>query len=118
MIKDNKIIGAVLFGDTADGTRLMQMIREETDISGMAKTSILTDSSGGGGAASGVAEMKDDAIICGCNGVTKGTICSAIKEQGLTTVDEVKNCTTASRSCGGCKPLVSDLLAFTLRCFL
>ena len=78
------------------------------------KTAILTDSSGGGGAASGVAEMKDDAIICGCNGVTKGTICSAIKDQGLTTVDEVKNCTTASRSCGGCKPLVSDLLAFTL----
>ena len=58
--------------------------------------------------------MKDDAIICGCNGVTKGTICSAIKDQGLTTVDEVKNCTTASRSCGGCKPLVSDLLAYTL----
>ncbi|MGG1515689.1 nitrite reductase large subunit NirB [Paenibacillus oryzisoli] len=113
VIQDNKIIGAVLFGDTADGTRLMQMIREETDISGMAKTSILTDNSSGG-AASGVADMKDDAIICGCNGVTKGTICSAIKEQGLTTVDEVKNCTTASRSCGGCKPLVSDLLAFTL----
>ena len=45
VIKDNKIIGAVLFGDTADGTRLMQMIREETDISGMAKTAILTDSS-------------------------------------------------------------------------
>ncbi|RTE02104.1 nitrite reductase large subunit NirB [Paenibacillus whitsoniae] len=113
VIQDNKIIGAVLFGDTADGTRLMQMIREETDISGMAKTSILTDSSSGG-AASGVADMKDDAIICGCNGVTKGTICSAIKEQSLTTVEEVKNCTTASRSCGGCKPLVSDLLAFTL----
>ena len=43
VIQDNKIIGAVLFGDTADGTRLMQMIREETDISGMAKTAILTD---------------------------------------------------------------------------
>ncbi|WP_261304775.1 nitrite reductase large subunit NirB [Paenibacillus andongensis] len=115
VIKDNKIIGAVLFGDTADGTRLMQMIREETDVSGMGKTAILTDASGGtGGASSGVADMKDDAIICGCNGVTKGTICSAIKDQGLTTVDEVKNCTTASRSCGGCKPLVSDLLAFTL----
>ncbi|MGG1554696.1 nitrite reductase large subunit NirB [Paenibacillus ferrarius] len=114
VIQDNKIIGAVLFGDTADGTRLMQMIREETDISGMAKTAILTEGSGSGGGASGVVDMKDDAIICGCNGVTKGTICSAIKEQGLTTVEEVKNCTTASRSCGGCKPLVSDLLAFTL----
>ncbi|UJF32053.1 nitrite reductase large subunit NirB [Paenibacillus hexagrammi] len=113
VIKDNKIIGAVLFGDTSDGTRLMQMIREETDISGMEKTAILKDNSGSG-AASGVADMSDDTIICGCNGVTKGTICSAIKEQGLTSVEEVKNCTTASRSCGGCKPLVSDLLAYTL----
>ncbi|MCD1258110.1 NAD(P)/FAD-dependent oxidoreductase [Paenibacillus athensensis] len=114
VIRDNRIVGAVLFGDTADGTRLMQMIREGTDISGMEKTALLRDGSEKGGAASGVAEMKDDAIICGCNGVTKGAICSAIREQGLTTVEEVKNCTTASRSCGGCKPLVSDLLAYTL----
>ncbi|MFC5447321.1 nitrite reductase large subunit NirB [Paenibacillus aestuarii] len=115
VIQDNKIVGAVLFGDTSDGTRLMQMIREQTDISGMGKTAILTDSSGSGSSVTGgVASMSDDAIICGCNGVTKGTICSAIREQGLTSVEEVKNCTTASRSCGGCKPLVSDLLAVTL----
>jgi nitrite reductase (NADH) large subunit len=115
VIKDNKIIGAVLFGDTADGTRLMQMIRSGTDISQMEKTSILRDGADkGSSGGSGVAEMSDDSIICGCNGVSKGTICSAIKDQGLTTVDEVKNCTTASRSCGGCKPLVSDLLAYTL----
>jgi nitrite reductase (NADH) large subunit len=112
VIKDNKIVGAVLFGDTADGTRLMQMIRSGTDIAGMEKTSILKDSSDN--ASAGVADMSEDTIICGCNGVTKGAICSAIKNQGLTTVDEVKNCTTASRSCGGCKPLVSDLLAYTL----
>ncbi len=115
VIKDNKIIGAVLFGDTADGTRLMQMIRSGTDISGMEKTALLRDSSSNpGSAGGGVAEMSDDTIICGCNGVSKGTICSAINEQGLTSVEEVKNCTTASRSCGGCKPLVSDLLAHAL----
>src|SRR5207302_624545 len=96
VIKDNKIIGAVLFGDTADGTRLMQMIRSGTDISGMEKTSILRDGADKGAGGSGVAEMSDDSIICGCNGVSKGTICSAIREQGLTSVEEVKNCTTAS----------------------
>ncbi|NHN32055.1 nitrite reductase large subunit NirB [Paenibacillus agricola] len=112
VIKDNKIVGAVLFGDTADGTRLMQMIRSGTDIATMEKTSILKDSSDKADA--GIGEMSDDTIICGCNGVTKGTICSAIRDQGLTSIDEVKNCTTASRSCGGCKPLVSDLLAYTL----
>jgi nitrite reductase (NADH) large subunit len=114
VMKDNKIIGTVLFGDTADGTRLMQMIRSGTDISGMEKTSILRDSSDKGAASAGVANMSDDTVICGCNGVSKGAICSAIKGQGLSTVEEVKNCTAASRSCGGCKPLVSDLLAYTL----
>jgi nitrite reductase (NADH) large subunit len=58
--------------------------------------------------------MSDDKIICGCNGVSKGAICSAVKEKGLSTVEEVKNYTSASRSCGGCKPLVNDLLAYAL----
>ncbi len=113
VIRDNKMIGAVLFGDTSDGTRLMQMIRDGSDISGMEKASILREpaSSGEGPA---VAAMSDDTIVCGCNGVSKGAICSAIREQGLTSVDEVKNCTGASRSCGGCKSLVGDLLAYTL----
>ncbi|KIL38765.1 nitrite reductase [Gordoniibacillus kamchatkensis] len=114
VIKDNKIIGAVLFGDTADGTRLMQMIRSGTDVSGMEKTAILRDSAAEAGAGGGATDMSDDAIVCGCNGVSKGAICSAIKEQGLTSAEEVKNCTGASRSCGGCKPLVKDLLALTL----
>ncbi|XOK62249.1 nitrite reductase large subunit NirB [Paenibacillus elgii] len=115
VIQDNKIIGAVLFGDTSDGTRLMQMIRDGSDISGMEKAAILRESAGSGGnAGSGVAAMSDDTIVCGCNGVSKGAICSAIREQGLTSVEEVKNCTGASRSCGGCKPLVGELLAYTL----
>ncbi|MDF2815201.1 MAG: nitrite reductase [Paenibacillus sp.] len=115
VIKDNRIVGAVLFGDISDGTRLMNMIRTGEDISAMEKTSILRDGSEGkSGSTSGVAEMTDDTIICGCNGVSKGTICAAIREQDLTTVEGVKNSTTASRSCGGCKPLVSELLACTL----
>jgi nitrite reductase (NADH) large subunit len=116
LIKHNKIVGALLFGDTSDGTRLMKMIREGTDISGMEKTAILGDSSGGSGkgGSAGAATASDDEIICGCNGVTKGTICSAIRDNGLKSVEEVKNCTSASRSCGGCKPLVSELLEHVL----
>ena len=114
VIQDNKIIGAVLFGDTSDGTRLMQMIKNGTDISGIEKTSLLRKSDLNKSNVTGVADLSDDTIICGCNGVSKGAICSAIKKEGLTTVEEVKNYTTASRSCGGCKPLVSDLLAYML----
>ncbi|MDF2671122.1 MAG: nitrite reductase, partial [Paenibacillus sp.] len=107
VVADNKIVGAVLFGDISDSTRIMNMIRSGTDISLIEKTTILregSDSKSGG--STGAAELSDDTIICGCNGVSKGAICSAIVDQGLRTVEEVKNCTTASRSCGGCKPLV------------
>lgn len=115
LVRDRKIVGAVLFGDTSDGTRLMQMIRKQTDVSGFDKTAILKElKEANSGAAGGVAEMSDSEIICGCNGVSKGEICSAIQENGLTTVEEVKNCTSASRSCGGCKPLVNDLLVLSL----
>lgn len=112
LVRGTKIVGAVLFGDTSESTRLMQMIRDETDISGRELTALLKESDGG--ASSSAADLPDDAVICGCNGVSKGTICSAIRERGLTTVDEVKNCTSASRSCGGCKPLVGELLAHVL----
>ena len=45
--------------------------------------------------------FPNEEIICGCNGVTKGVIVNAIQTQGLTNIDEVKGCTSASRSCGG-----------------
>ncbi len=115
LVENGKVVGAVLFGDTSDSSRLLQMIKNGTDITGLEKTALLREPGVGGASTGGsVAEMSDDSIICGCNGVSKGTICSAIREQGLTTVDEVKNCTSASRSCGGCKPLVGELLAHTL----
>jgi nitrite reductase (NADH) large subunit len=117
LVRDNKIVGAVLFGNTAESTRLMQMIKSQADITKMEITALLQESGaegGGGGTEAVVAAMEEDAIICGCNGVSKGTICSTIKECGLTTIDGVKDATTASRSCGGCKPLVAALLKTTL----
>ena len=58
--------------------------------------------------------MADTETICGCIGVSKATIVGAIQEKGLKTVDEVKDCTNASRSCGGCRPQVAQLLESVL----
>lgn len=110
---NNKVVGAVLFGDTKDGNRLRSMIQKQADISDMQKVTIL-QSSEGDSSESVALTMADDEHICGCNGVSKGAIVSAIHDQGLKTVEEVKACTNASRSCGGCKSLVSDLLELTL----
>jgi nitrite reductase (NADH) large subunit len=59
------------------------------------------------------AALADGDEVCGCNGVTKGAICKAIKEQGLFTLDEVRKYTKASASCGSCTGLVEQILMFT-----
>jgi nitrite reductase (NADH) large subunit len=109
LIQDGKISGAVLFGDTNEGNKLLSMINKRADVSEYLSTEKGEDSG-----LSFVASFPNEEMICGCNGVTKGEIVNAIQTQGLTSVDEVKGCTNASRSCGGCKPLVADLLEFTL----
>lgn len=111
LVRDNKLVGAVLFGNTSDSNRLVKMMKSGTDIASVKRVSILEDSQNNGlSGVEAVMALPDDEIICGCNGVTKGAIIDAIKEKGLTTVAEIKGVTGASRSCGGCKPLVAQIL--------
>ncbi len=121
LVRDNKVVGAVLFGDTSDSSRILQMMRNGTDVMQIRRVSILENPAAtaggaarGAGGASAVAAMADDEIVCGCNGVSKGRIVRAIREKGLCSVEEIKGCTGASRSCGGCKPLVAQLLEHVL----
>ncbi|MEH7742429.1 NADPH-nitrite reductase [Bacillus subtilis] len=113
VLRGNQIVGAVLFGDSSEGNRLFSMIQKEADISETSKISILQPLSQEAGT-SITAAMSDDEIICGCNGVSKGDIIQAIQEKGCSSTDEIKACTGASRSCGGCKPLVEEILQHTL----
>lgn len=117
VLRNGKVIGTVLFGDTSDGSRLFAMIRSGEDVTGKEKEVLLGASAGGGQAKSGVelvAAMSDDEIVCGCNGVSKGTIVQAIQDKGCSSVNDIKACTKASGSCGGCKPLVADVLTYVL----
>jgi len=117
VLKDNKIIGAVLYGDTADGPWFFDMLKKETDVSEMRSTLIFGQSYQGGEALdpmAAVAALPDDAEICGCNGVCKSKITGKIAELGLTNLDEVRAHTKASASCGTCTGLVEQLMALTL----
>ncbi|MED3601697.1 NADPH-nitrite reductase [Bacillus subtilis] len=107
VLRGNQIVGAVLFGDSSEGNQ------KEADISETSKISILQPLDQQAGT-SITAAMSDDEIICGCNGVSKGAIIQAIHEKGCSSTDEIKACTGASRSCGGCKPLVEEILQHTL----
>ncbi|MEA3274738.1 MAG: nitrite reductase large subunit NirB [Pseudomonadota bacterium] len=117
VLRDDRIKGAVMYGDTMDGTWYFQLLREGTDISAFRKTILFGQhdlGDAGHGDETRVAALSDDAEICGCNGVCKGDIVNAITTQGLFTLDEVKAHTKASASCGSCTGLVEALLASTV----
>jgi len=117
VVQDNKIKGTVMYGDTIDGTWYFDLMRDQTDITDFRSTILfgqahLGDS--GHGDDNRVASMSDTAEICGCNGVCKGDIVSAITEKKLFTLDDVRAHTKASSSCGSCTGLVEALLAHTV----
>ena len=117
VIKDNKLVGGVMYGDTADGPWYFQLLKDGRDIHDMRDSLIFGQNLVGDVGHAGnskAAEMADSAEVCGCNGVTKGTIVKAIKEKGLFTLDEVKKHTKAASSCGSCAGLVEQILASTI----
>ncbi len=118
VVQDNRIKGAVMYGDALDSSWYFDLMRDGTDISDMRENILFGQShlgdSGHGGEESRVAGMSDDTEICGCNGVSKGDIVKAIGEKKLFTLDDVRAHTKASSSCGSCTGLVEALLAYTV----
>ncbi len=107
-----RLLGGVLVGDASDYGALSVQCRGGQPLA--VEPGVLVAGSRAGkasGAAVGITDMPDDAQICSCNGVTRGTICNAIREQELSTVGEIKSLTRAGSGCGGCVPLVTELLA-------
>ncbi|MDP1650262.1 MAG: nitrite reductase large subunit NirB [Rubrivivax sp.] len=116
VIKDDRLIGACLYGDTVDGSWYFKLLREGRKIHDIRDKLMFGESNIGDTGHEGntrAASMADGDEVCGCNGVAKGTICKAIKDKGLFTLDEVRKHTKASASCGSCTGLVEQLLMFT-----
>lgn len=117
VIKDDTIIGAVLYGDTTDGAWYFQLLRDRKPIHEIRDHLMFGQDSLGNTGHQGqdkVSAMTDEMEVCGCNGVCKGTIVKAIQEKGLFTLDDVKKQTKAGSSCGSCTGLVEQILASTL----
>ncbi|MEC0181573.1 nitrite reductase large subunit NirB [Paenibacillus peoriae] len=111
VIKEDKLIGAVLFGDTSDGAKLFSLIKNGELVVGREKELLLgwTPGQSEVNGSMMLEQMPDDEIVCGCNGVSKRAIGEAVAA-GCRSLGEIKACTKASASCGGCKPLVEGLL--------
>ena len=117
VLRDGRLVGAVLYGDVADGQWYLQLIRDKTDVAVLRDRLVFGRAFAEAGTTrsieSDVAAMADDAQICGCNGVSKSAIVCAIKAKELTSLSQVRAHTKASASCGQCTPLVETLLAQT-----
>jgi nitrite reductase (NADH) large subunit len=116
VLKDDKLVGACLYGDTVDGSWYFKLLRDGRAVGDIRDKLMFGESNIGDGGHQGhnkAAAMQDSDEVCGCNGVTKGTICKAIKEKGLFTLEEVRKHTKASASCGSCTGLVEQIIMAT-----
>ncbi|QKV52812.1 nitrite reductase large subunit NirB [Comamonas antarctica] len=116
VIENDKLVGACLYGDTVDGSWYFKLLREGQSIAGIRDRLMFGESNLGDSGHEGhskAAAMADSDEVCGCNGITKGSICQAIKDKGLFTLEEVRKHTKASASCGSCTGLVEQIIMFT-----
>ncbi|MCA0754304.1 nitrite reductase large subunit NirB [Paenibacillus sp. N4] len=111
-MKNGIVSGAILFGDTTEGTSLLNLVKRQAPISALASASGSSDSQD---QSELVAAMPDRETVCACNAVNKSQIMCAVLEDGLETCDQVRDRTKASSSCGGCKPMVAAIVKYALK---
>lgn len=117
VVKNDTLVGAVLYGDTSDGAWYFQLVKDAQNIHQIRDHLMFGQNHIGDGGHAGqskAATLPDEAEVCGCNGVCKGDIVGAIKSHGLFTLEDVRKHTKASSSCGSCTGLVEQILASTV----
>ncbi len=113
VLRADKVIGAVLYGDTVDGSWYFQLMKEQKNVAELRDTLLFGPISAGAESQPAVLDWPDERAVCDCNGVCKGTIVNAIRDKKLNSLDAVRAHTKASSSCGSCTPVVEALLAAT-----
>jgi nitrite reductase (NADH) large subunit len=97
-LRDGKLAGLILVGDASDSHRYMDWLRSGMDLAEQRRHLLFPAPAADAGL--DVAEMADTATVCGCVGVTKAHIISAIHERGVNTLSQLKETTRASTGCG------------------
>ena len=110
------LLGGVLIGDADAYNMLLQTTKNKIALPPNPEDVIL-GSRGGAEAetGAGVLSLPEDALICSCEAVTKGQICNSVTDHTCESVDEIKKCTKAGTGCGGCVPMLKDLMVHTMK---
>ena len=111
-----QLLGGILVGDSSDYNALFQIYNTAMALPENPEDLILGSRGGDGDSLLGdVMDLPDDAQICSCESVSKGAICGAIQDGSCNDLGDVISCTKAGTGCGGCKPMVKDLVDATLK---
>ena len=111
----SRLLGAVMVGDTEDYGSWLQMMLNGLALPEFPEEMLVPPRDGAKKSAlTGIAALPDGAQICSCNNVSKGAICAAV-EGGCTTIGALKTKTRAATTCGGCAPLVTQVLKAELK---
>ncbi|MFM7023377.1 MAG: nitrite reductase large subunit NirB [Flavobacteriales bacterium] len=109
-----ELLGGILIGDAEQYNMLLQTCKNKMALPPNPEDLILGARGGEGEGGAGVTALPDDAMICSCESISKGDICKAVID-GAETVDKIKACTKAGTGCGGCVPMVKDLMVHTMK---
>ncbi|TZF85855.1 nitrite reductase large subunit (plasmid) [Pedobacter sp. BS3] len=110
------LLGGILVGDASAYNMLLQTVNNKIVLPPDPEELVIGARNRSAQAeGSGVAALPDDALICSCESVNKGTICSAVTEHHCESVDAIKKCTKAGTGCGGCMPMIKDLMVHTMK---
>lgn len=110
-----KLLGGILVGDASDYNMFHQIYLNALPIPEDAEELIIGSRGEGDSSFGSVMDIPDAAQVCSCESVTKGDICNPIKEGTCNSYEDVVSCTKAATGCGGCKPMVVDLVNETLK---
>jgi len=107
-----RLLGGILVGAVDDYDTWLPLLLNALPLPEQPESLILPAAGGPGAGkapAPGIAALPGSALICSCNNVDKDAICVAVAA-GCRTLGALKKTTRAASSCGGCAPLVTQIL--------
>ena len=110
-----QLLGGILIGDAEQYNMLLQTAKNKVVLPLNPEDVILGSRGGESDGGAGVLSLPDEALVCSCESVTKGMICGAVTEGGCETIDAIKKCNKAGTGCGGCVPMVKDIMLHTMK---
>lgn len=109
------LLGGIMVGDAEQYNMLLQTCKNKVVLPPNPEDVILGSRGGEESVGAGIIGLPDEAVICSCEAVSKGMICASVSDGNCETVEAIKKCTKAGTGCGGCVPMVKDLMVHTMK---